>query len=41
MKNILDSSDHDTDQDEKQEYVGTVTRSRARVQDQANLLMAQ
>ena len=29
------------DHDEKQEYVGPVTRSRARAQDQANLLMAQ
>ena len=40
-EDILDSSDHETDHDEKQEYVGPVTRSRARAQDQANLLMAQ
>ena len=40
-EDILDSSDHEADQDEKQEYVGPVTRSRARTQDQANLLMAQ
>ena len=39
-EDILDSSDHETDQDEKQEYVGPVTRSRARTQDKANLLMA-
>ena len=38
---ILDLSDHETDNDEKQEYEGPVTRSRARAQDQANLLMVQ
>ena len=40
-EDMWNSSDHETDQDEKQEYVGPVTRSRTRAQDQANLLMAQ
>ena len=40
-EDILDSSDHQTEHNEKQEYVGPVTRSIARAQDQANLLMAQ
>ena len=39
--NFEDSSYHETDQDEKQEHEGPVNRSIARVQDQANLLMAQ
>ena len=38
-EDILDSSDHETDHDEKQEYVGPVTRSTARAQDQDILLM--
>ena len=40
-EDILDSSDHETDHNEKQEYVDPVARSRTRAQDQANLLMAQ
>ena len=35
------TSDNKMDQDKEQEYVVPVTRSRAKAQDQGNLLMAQ